>query len=74
MKNRWKNQAEIGTAIHNVFQIIFQKDGDNYNFTKSENDLKLYILKNLEQKNKKFITDNVLNNTIKYALEFKDKL
>ena len=74
MKNRWKNQAEIGTAIHNVFQIIFQKDGDNYNFTKSENDLKLYILKNLENKNKKFITDKVLDNTIKYALEFKEKL
>lgn len=74
MKNRWKNQAEIGTAIHNVFQIIFQKDGENYNFTKSESDLKAYILNNLEDRNKKFITNKVLDDTVKYAMEFKNKL
>lgn len=53
IKNRWKNQAEIGTAIHNVMQIIFEKDGDNYNFTKSDIDLKAYIKSHLESRNQK---------------------
>ena len=74
IKNRWKNQAEIGTAIHNVMQIIFEKDGDNYNFTKSDVDLKAYVKSHLESRNQKFITDKIIDDTIKYARQFKQKL
>lgn len=69
---RWKTQANIGTAIHNILQLFFTKEHGIYGF--EQDNVKEYILNKLEPKNKKYIHEQTLNETIKYAQELKKEL
>lgn len=67
MEHKWEIQAKTGTAIHNVLQLIFSKENDNYNFMLTDLELKELIQNKLEPKNRQFLNDNTINETIRYA-------
>ena len=67
MQNRWKTQAKTGTAIHNILEIAFSRNGNVYNVTLSDEELKEIVLKKLKSKNKPYINDKVVTDTITYA-------
>ena len=60
MEFKWKMQAKIGTAIHNIPQICFEKVNDKYVIDLPEADLIQYIKDHTEQKNLKYLTDKVI--------------
>lgn len=74
MTHRWEVQAKTGTAIHNILQICFQKQKGIYNFTLDDNQLKTLVLNNLEEKNKQYLTDKVIDQAIQYARQLNKDL
>ena len=75
MEKRWEIQAKTGTAIHNVLQIIFTKDENGkYNFELSDEDLIEVINKNLEYKNKQFLNEKTIKQTIQYGKQLQKDL
>lgn len=68
MKHKWEIQAKSGTAIHNVLQLVFTKnDQGHYNFELTDLELKELINRELENKNRRFLNDNTINEAIRYA-------
>lgn len=68
MKARWKAQAKTGTAIHNVLQLFFTKDKNGrYNFELSNSELIAVIDKDIEKKNKPYLNQKIIRETIEYA-------
>lgn len=68
MKHRWKVQAQTGTAIHNVLQIFFTKDENGkYNYELSDSELRIVIDSQLEKKNKSYLNEKTIRETIQYA-------
>lgn len=68
MKHRWEMQAKTGTAVHNVLQLVFSKnDAGEYNFELSDLELKELVNQKLENKNRRFLNDNTINEAIRYA-------
>lgn len=67
MKNKWRNQAKAGDAIHNVLQLFFTKVNNDYLFNLSDDELKQYCLEHLDSDNKAYITGDLISKTIKYA-------
>ena len=67
MEFKWKMQAKIGTAIHNIPQICFEKVNNKYVIDLPEADLIQYIKDHTEQKNLKYLTDKVIKQGIEYA-------
>lgn len=74
MTHRWEIQAKTGTAVHNILQICFQKQKGIYNFTLDNAQLKQLILDNVEDKNKQYLTDKVIDETIAYAKQLHEDL
>ena len=67
MTHKWEIQAKTGSAIHNIFQICFQKEKGKYNFELDDVSLRKLIDEKLESKNKPYIKGDVVNQTIQYA-------
>ena len=68
MKHKWEIQAKTGTAIHNVLQLVFTKnDQGHYNFELTDLELKELVNRELENKNRRFLNDNTINEAIRYA-------
>lgn len=68
MKRRWEAQAKTGTAIHNILQLFFTKDENGrYNFELSNVELREVINKYLERKNKPYLNEKTIRQTIEYA-------
>lgn len=68
MKHKWEIQAKTGTAIHNVLQLVFTKNTDgHYNFELSDLELKDLVYANLENKDRRFLNENTINEAIQYA-------
>lgn len=67
MTNKWETQAKIGSAIHNVLQICFQKQNGKYNFELDDTSLEEYLETAIDKKNKQFLTPNSIQQTIEYA-------
>lgn len=74
MTERWKNQGKIGDAVHNVLEICFQKTGDDYNFNLSKEDLKNLIQSKVKNKNKKYLTEPIIDQAINYANQLRKDL
>lgn len=84
MEKRWKIQANSGTAIHNILQIIFTRGNNGeYNYTLNDSDLKSLIINQVERKNRAYINDpavnphgtgNVIQETINYARKLQKDL
>lgn len=73
MENRWKNQAECGTAVHQILQIYFSKDSrGQYNYTKRN--LEEIIEQKLSKKNKKRLSRTIIQQGIQYANKLKEDL
>lgn len=62
---KWENQAKIGTAIHNVMQLYFTKDGDQYVYEKP--DASQWIKDHLEAENIPYLTDAAIIQSIEHA-------
>lgn len=70
VKYKWEIQAKSGTAVHNVLQLCFQRtEGNSYVVEMSDTDIINYVQSNLEKKNKKFLDDKIIKDSIKYARE-----
>lgn len=67
MKHKWEIQAKTGTAIHNILQICFQRQGDNYNFEMDDQALTDYINSHLEKDNIQYLNESTIQQTIQYA-------
>lgn len=75
MKNKWRNQAKAGDAIHNVLQLFFTKDDKgNYLYEMSDSVFKQYCIDNLDADNKDFITPELIEKTIVHARELHKNL
>lgn len=66
--NKWKQQAEMGTAFHKVMEIFFSKTDDKYNFTQPDEFIKDLALKNTSYQ---FITPEIIDQTIVFARKLK---
>ena len=68
MKHKWEIQAKTGTAIHNILQLVFTKNSQgHYNFELTDLELKELVNRELENKNRRFLNDNTINEAIRYA-------
>ncbi len=74
MTHKWEVQAKTGSAIHNIFQICFQKEEGVYNFSLDDAQLEKIIESKLEEKNKPYIKGDIVQQAIKYARELNAKL
>ena len=75
MTVRWKTQAKIGDAIHNIMQITFSKHGENYGVQLPNEVLKNIIKSKLLNKNKPYIKDDsIIDQAIQYAKSLYEKL
>ena len=72
MEKRWKEQALIGTAVHNVLQLYFTYQDNMYGYEREN--IKDYIEKNLEPKNKEKLNSKVIDDTIAYAQKLRESL
>ena len=75
IEKKWKTQAKIGTAIHSILQIFFQRDKKGeYTFNMPEANLRSYIVSKISTENMKYLTPKAIDDTIKYAKELKEHL
>lgn len=75
MTTRWKTQARMGDAIHNIMQIAFSKHGDQYGVELQDVALKNIIQSKLLEKNKAFIKDDtIIDQAIQYAKSLYQKI
>lgn len=69
--NKWAQQGKMGTDFHKVMEIFFSKNSDGkYNYTQTDEQ----ILKTLEQYNLKYITPEIIEQTLKFARELKSSI
>lgn len=76
IKEKWRNQAKAGDAVHNVLQLFFTKNEElnDYLFTMSDGDFKQYCIDNLDEDNKEYITPEVIEKTIQYARKLHEQI
>lgn len=74
MEQSWEARAKMGTAIHEVIQVCFQKTDDEYNFRLS-NDKLLSLVKNkVNKKNFTYLNDSVIKQAIEYSRDIYNDL
>lgn len=69
IKEKWRNQAKAGDAVHNVLQLFFTKVNNHYLFELSDDEFKQYCLNNIDEDNIDYITSDIISKTIEYARE-----
>ncbi len=74
MKKRWKAQADCGTAIHNVMQIVFERTGNKYNFELSDEALFNTVNRCLKRKNLKYLSESIIRYAITHAKKVQSDL
>lgn len=74
MTSKWQYQAKSGTAVHNVLQICFSKQKGIYNVTLDDNTILNLVNQNLDNKNKKYLTEDIIKQTIQYAKKLDTQL
>lgn len=71
---RWEMQAKNGTAVHNVLQLCFTMNNDSIALNLPKHELIDFINNNLEKSNKKFLTPDIIDQTIEYAKKLHEDL
>lgn len=73
IKNKWEQQAEMGTAIHAILEYFFSKPTPNshYNFTQTDEVIKQRIIKTI---NLTKVPPGAIDQVLKYARELKTKI
>ena len=72
MQYRWKNQADAGSAVHEVLQICMSQTEGTYNLLRD--DLLDIINKNISKKYEKYLNEQIINETITYAKKLYEDL